>query len=174
MLLASVGWKRGCQTFSCPWSENVTYYRKEICSKRLFKASIPAIPFGKSKHPLPTRSLRLLRAAVRSTSSALCLHYACKRCHAFVEDSGFVSHAEKHRSCHGVVVSKVCYGILDVFFPICHVDYCNVSRWTVGRKRGCQPFSCPFSRNVTHCRKEICSTCLSRESILRNSKHRGS
>ena len=36
---------------------------------------------------------------------------------------------------------------------------------TVGSKWGCQPFSCPCSKNVPHCRKEICSTCLSKESI---------
>ena len=103
MLLASVGWKRGCQPFSCPWSENVTYCRKEICSTYLFKASIAAIPLANAKHQFPTRSLRSLRAAVRSTSSALCLYYACKRSHPFVEDSGFVSYAEKHRFGHGVV-----------------------------------------------------------------------
>ena len=54
---------------------------------------------------------------MRSTSSALCLPYACTRSHAFVQDSGFVSHAEKHnRSGHGVVVSKVSYGILEYAF----------------------------------------------------------
>ena len=103
-----MGWKRGCQPFSCPWSENVTYCRKEICSTYLFKASIAAIPLANAKHQFPTRSLRSLRAAVRSTSSALCLYYACKRSHPFVEDSGFVSYAEKHRFGHGVVVSKIC------------------------------------------------------------------
>ena len=35
----------------------------------------------------------------------------------------------------------------------------------VGWKWGCQPFSCPCSKNVPHCRKEICSTCLSKESM---------
>ena len=54
---------------------------KEICSTSLFKESIPICSFGNSKHPLPTRSLRLLREAVCSTSSALCLHYACKSSH---------------------------------------------------------------------------------------------
>ena len=92
----------------------------------LFKASIAAIPLGNAKDPLPTRS-RFLRAAVRSTSSALCLHYACKRSHPFVEDSGFVSHVEKHRFGHGVVVSKVCEGILERVFS--HLPcYCNESR----------------------------------------------
>ena len=77
MLLATVGWKWGCQPFSCPCSQNVTHCQKEICSTCLFKTSIPAALFCNSKHPLPTRSLRSLRAAARSTSSALCLHYAC-------------------------------------------------------------------------------------------------
>ena len=127
MLLASVGWKRGCQPFSCPWSENVTYCRKEICSTYLFKASIAAIPLANAKHQFPTRSLGSLRAAVRSTSSALCLYYACKRSHPFVEDSGFVSHVEKHRFGHGVVVSKVCYATFQCGFS--HLPcYCNESR----------------------------------------------
>ena len=115
-LLATVAWKWGCQPFSSPCSKNVTHWPKKICSTCLSKESIPAIPLGNAKHPLPTRSLRLLRAAVRSTSSALCLHYACKKSHPFVEDSGFVSHVEKHRFGHGVVVSKVCYGILERVF----------------------------------------------------------
>ena len=79
-LLATVGWKWGCQPFGCPWSENVKYCRKEICSTCLFKASIAAIPFGYSKPPLPTRSLRSLRAAALSTSSTFWLNHA----HPFV------------------------------------------------------------------------------------------
>ena len=75
--LAKVGWKRGCQPFSCPCSQNVMHCRKRFCSTCLLQESMP---FGKSKPPLPTRSLRSLRAAVRSTSSALCLHHA----HPFV------------------------------------------------------------------------------------------
>ena len=56
---------------------------------------------------------------------------------------------------HAVVVSKTCF----------HVT--AAKQWivrgielltTVGWKWGCQLFSCP-SQNVTHCRKEICSTC---------------
>ena len=41
----------------------------------LFKASIAVIPLGNAKHPVPTRSLRLLRAAVRSAISAI--NYGC-------------------------------------------------------------------------------------------------
>ena len=65
------------QPFSCRCSQNVTHCRKRFCSTCLLQESMP---FGKSKPPLPTRSLRSLRAAVRSTSSALCLHHA----HPFV------------------------------------------------------------------------------------------
>ena len=99
-----------------------------------------------------------LRAAVRSTSSALCFYYACNRFFAFVEDSGFVSHAEKQR----------------VWSQFCYCDCCNANQRTlveiellatVGLKWGCQPFSCPWSENVRHCRKEISATCLSEESM---------
>ena len=76
-ILASVGWKWGCQPFSCPCSLNVMHCRKQICLTCLSKESIP---FVKSKPPLPTRSLRSLRAAVCSTNSALCLYHT----HPFV------------------------------------------------------------------------------------------
>ena len=38
-LLATVGWKWVCHTFSCPWSENVTFCRKEIWSPRFLRYS---------------------------------------------------------------------------------------------------------------------------------------
>ena len=53
-LLATVGWKWGCQPFSCRCSLNVAHCRKEIYATCLFQESIPAILFGNSKHPLPT------------------------------------------------------------------------------------------------------------------------
>ena len=127
-LLATVGWKWGCQPFSHRGSQNVTHCPKEICLTCLFQASVPTISLGNAKHPHPTRS-RVPRATVRSTSFALCLHYAWKRSHSFVEDSGFVCHVEKHRFGHGVVVSKVCYGILEGVFS--HLPcYCNESRFS--------------------------------------------
>ena len=128
-LLGTVGRKCGCQPFSCPRSQNVTYCRKEFCSTCLFKQSIHAIPFGNSKHPLPARS-RFLRAAVRSTSSALWLHYACKRSHPFVADSGFVAHAEKHRS-----------------------GQCRVLQGLLGNIAGVVCFVCPFAMStIAMCR----------------------
>ena len=170
-LLASVVWKRGCQPFSCRCSQNVTRCRKEICSTCLFEESIPATPFGNFNHPPPARS-RFLRAAARSTTSALWLHHA----HPFVAAAGkYLSHAEKQR------VWSRSYGLQDLYrfvtmqwlcSQLCYVTAAN--QWTVveierlatiGWKWGCQPFSCRCSQNVTHCRKEICSTCLFKESI---------
>ena len=160
------GLEWGCQPVSCRCSQNVTHWRKEICSTSLSKESTPAIPFGNSnsKHPLPARS-RFARAASHSTSSALCLHYASKRFHLVVEDSGFVSYAEKHRFGHGVVVSKVCYGIVEcVFshlpcrrFAICGDWAFSNSGLEVGLPAN---ISCRCLQNVTHCRNETCSTCL--------------
>ena len=75
-ILATVSWKRGFQPFSCRCSQNVMHCRKEICSTCLFKESIPTIPCGNSKRPLPARSLSFLRAAACSTGSALRLHHA--------------------------------------------------------------------------------------------------
>ena len=49
-----------------PCSKNVTHCRKEVYSTCLSEESMP---FVKSKPPLPSRSLRSLRAAARSTSS---------------------------------------------------------------------------------------------------------
>ena len=51
MLLASVGWKPGCQPFSCPWSENVTYCRKKICSTCLLRN--PCLLWNLSLRSLP-------------------------------------------------------------------------------------------------------------------------
>ena len=160
-LLATVGWKWGSQPFSCRCSLNVTQCQRGFAGHVCLRFF-----FGNSKHPLPARSFRFLRAAAHSTSSAFCLHYACKRSHPFVEDSGFVSYAEKHRFGHGVVVSKVCYRILEgIFFPFAmswRLTKCVGIELlaTVGWQWGCQPFSCRCSQNVTHCRKEIYSTCL--------------
>ena len=84
--------------------DSLTHCPKEICSACLSKESIPAISLGNAKHPLPTRSLRLLRAAVR-TSSALWLHHA----HPFVAaEQNHPCHAEKER-----VWSRSC-GLQDV------------------------------------------------------------
>ena len=116
-LLATVGWKCGCQPFSYRCSQNVRHCRKEICWTCFFKESIPAILCGNSKHPLPARS-KFLRAAVRSTRSALWLHYACimlakDPIPSLQLQKKNLSHAGK-QSGRGVVVSKICYNALIV------------------------------------------------------------
>ena len=78
-LLVTVSLKRGFQPFSCRCSQNATHCRTEMCWTCLFQESIPAIPFVKSKPPLPPRSLSFLRAAACYTSSAL-LHHSQIRC----------------------------------------------------------------------------------------------
>ena len=78
-----------------------------------------------------------------------------------------------------VVFSKICYNAVIVLSVVlCLQTNLTVEiefLATVGWKWGGQPFSCPRSQNGTHCRKEICSTCLFKESIpairLWNSKH---
>ena len=92
-LLAAVGWKWGCQPFSCPCSQNVTQ-AQGFFSTFLSKESLP---FVKSKCPLLTRSLRFPRAAARFACSAVWLHHA----HPFVAAAEkSPSHAEKRgRTC---------------------------------------------------------------------------
>ena len=129
-LLASVGWKWGCQPFSFRCSQNVTHCRKEICSTCLFKESIPTIPCVNSKHPIPTRSLSFfLRAAACSTGSALWLHYA----QASVVTAGKTSPMQRSRGFgHGVVVSKICYNtviVLSVVLCDCCKPTNNCRDW---------------------------------------------
>ena len=158
-LLATVGAKCGCQPFSCRCSRNVTHWRKEICSTCLFHESIPAIPFWNSKHSLPTRSLRFLRAAARSTSSAVWLHHA----HPFVAFSG-----KRPVSCRDVegLVTELwpprCVTMQWLCSQLCYVTAAN--QWTiveiellatVGWKWGCQPFSYRCSLNVTQCQRRF-------------------
>ena len=137
--------------FSCRFSQNVT-----TC---LSKEFIPAIPFGNFNHPVPTRSLRLLRVAAGSTRFASWLHPA----HPIVAAAKRkLSLAQKQR-----VGSRSC-GLQELLqYSDCAL---SCAMWllqtvesellaSVGWKRGCQPFSCPCLQNVMHCRMEIYETC---------------
>ena len=119
--------------------------RKEICWTCLFKASILALPFWNSKHSIPTRSFRFLRAAVPSSSSALRLHHA----HPFVAAAEKnVCHAEKQR-----VLSWIC-GMEDLLqYTDCAPMWLLQTKLlaSVGWKRGCEHFGCRCSQHVTHC-----------------------
>ena len=92
-LLATVGWKCGCQPFRCPCSQNVTRCHMRFVGHVCFQESIPAIPFGNFNHPLPA-GRRFLSVAARSNTSALCLHHA----HPFVAAAGkSLAYTEKQR-----------------------------------------------------------------------------
>ena len=106
-----MGWKCGCQPFSCRCSQNATHCRKDICGTCLFQESSSAIPFGNSQHPILSRSLRSLRAATCYTSSALWLYHA----HPFVAAAEKAWPMQRSRGFgHGVVVSKICYNAVIV------------------------------------------------------------
>ena len=180
-LLATVGWKCGCQPFSWPCSKHVTHCRTEICSTRLFKESIPAIPFWEFQASTPYQ-----KQVPESGSTLHPLSTTVASCHPFVATvEKNLSHAEKQR-----VWSRSC-GLQDLLedntaielWVVC-VTFANL--WTlveiellatVGWKWGCQPFSRPCSENAMRRRTEICSTCLSKESTPpipfgnSNSKH---
>ena len=101
----------------------------DVCKMWRTKESIPAIRFWISKHPPPTWSLRLLRAATCYTSPALWLHHA----HPFVADAGKACLMQRNRgSSHGVVVSKICYNaviVLSVVLCDCCKPMNNCRDW---------------------------------------------
>ena len=102
--LASAGWKRGGQPFSCRCSQNVMHCQKETCWTCLFKESIPAIPFWNSKHPTYQK---LEVPESRSTFRHLCIkwwHHA----HPFVAAAEKDCVMQRSRGFgHGVVVQKI-------------------------------------------------------------------
>ena len=75
----------------------------------LFKESIPAIPFGNSKHPLPGRS-KFLRAAARSASSALglqkipSLRCSCRKRLCYAEKQRAWSRSCGPKNCCNIVI----------------------------------------------------------------------
>ena len=98
------------------------------------------------------------------------LHHA----HPAVAAAGKTCRMQRSRGLgNRVVVSKNCYNLYADCAPMWLLQTKLLA--SLVWKRGCQPFSCRCTQNVTYCRKEICSTCLSNESIpairLWNSKH---
>ena len=136
-LLASVGWKQGCQPFSCPCSQNVTHCRKEIYATCLSKESIPAIPFGNSKHP-PEAS-----GSWEYQHPPPALHYACIIPIPSLQLKKKTSLLQRSRRFgHGVVVSKICY----VQYSDCvqDLDYRMLIALSVVKCDCCKP--------MNHCR----------------------
>ena len=111
------GLEVGLPAFQRPMFAKVTHCRQEICSTCLSKESMPFDPFVKSKPPLPTRSLRSLRAVARST---LLQYYSTIQ--------WLCSH-----SCYVTAANQRTVVEIELLA-------------TVGWKWGCQPFSCPCSQ----------------------------
>ena len=166
-LLATVSWTCGCQPLSCRCSQNVMHCGKEICWTCLFRE---CMPFVKSKPPLPTRSLSFLRAAYVPPS--LCIKSWLHHAHPFVAAAEKTCHMQRSRGFgHGVVVPR----IVTIQWLCCQLWYETAANQrtgveiellaTVSWTCGCQPLSYCCSQTVTHCRKEICWTCLFKESI---------
>ena len=163
-LLATVGWKCGCQPFRCPCSQNVTQCQTRFVGHVMFVFRNPFQPFL-----LGIPSIQSLREAwvpeSGSTFRQLCIMLWLHHAHPFFAAAEkYLSYAEKQRvwSC-GVewLCSQLCYVTAANQWTIVEIELLEIVGW----KWGCQPFSGPCVQNVTHRRKEICSTCLFKESI---------
>ena len=70
------------------------------------------------------------------------------------------------KNCYNIIVYSDCalscaMRLLQTNDSIVEIEIVATVSWTCG----CQPLSCRCSQTVTHCRKEICWTCLFKESI---------
>ena len=101
------------------------------------------------------------------TSNAQCVSRFC-----WVSEPGSAA-KWRRKICKKKDVQK--HGTQDVAKDVAKVSAMVAPSVSLVACAACQPFSCPCSQNATHCRKEICSTCLSNESFLANpfgiSKH---
>ena len=168
-LLASAGWKRGCEHFSCRCSQHVT-----TCH---FRNPFPP-SFLEFQACTPYQKLELPESRVRSAISAL--NHGCIMPIPSLQLQKKTNHMQRSRGFgHGVVVSKICYNtvfVLSVVLCECCQPMNTCRDWgfsNSGLEVGLPSRRC--SQNVTRCRKEICCTCLSKEPIpatlLWNSKH---
>ena len=131
-------------------------------TRDLFDMFVQGIHSCNSFWEFQSRS-RFLRAAARSTHSALWLHHA----HPFVAVTWKTCLIEISRGFgHGVVVLKICYNaviVLSVVTCDCCKPMNDCRDWAFsnsGLEVGLSMFV-----NATHCQQEICLTCLSKESI---------
>ena len=152
--LASLRWKRGCQPFSCR------------CSQKLLTAQKRFVPHVCPRNPcllilLWNLSLHSLPEAWGSWERQYAppaLRYGCISCIMLAKDR--------------VVVSKLWITGDWLWWLSYKCDCCKSrkncrdSAFSVSEmEAGVQTFQLPIFAKVTHCRKEICSTCLSKESM---------
>ena len=147
MLLAIVGWKCGCQPFSCPCSQNVTH-----CEKKRFVGHVCL------RNPFPPFLFRIPSIHSLLEASSWEKKYAVPLLQRQEKDACY---AEKQRVWLRSFFSPRFVTVQWLCFQSCYVTAAN--QWAileiellaiVGWKCGCQPFSCPCSQNVTHCEKK--------------------
>ena len=172
-IFATVNWTYVCQPFSCRCSQNVMHCRKDMCWTCLFKNPFP-FPFWNSKPPLPTRSLRFPRAAVRSAISAL--NHGC------IMPIPSLQLQKKPvicREAEGLVTELWSPRFVTIQWLCCHLCYVTAANQRtiveiellgpVSFTCGCQPFSCRCSQNDMHCTAErrcVGHVCLSNPCLL--------
>ena len=139
-LLATVGWKQGCQpAFQLPMLAKCDAQpKRDLCD--MFVAGIHSHhhhSFWNSNYPLyqklevPESCSTLHQFWIISSSPSLCC--TCRKNQSYAKN-----------------------------WTIAKIELLA----TVGWKQGCQPFSCRCWQNVMHCRKEIYATCLFKESVF--------
>ena len=166
-LLPIVGWKWGCLSAAdVPkmWHTAERRFVRHVCLRNPFLPFLLGIP---SIH-----SLREASGSWEPQHTLPARHYSC-----FMLAKDPIPLSKIPDLCH---MQKSIGLVMELWSPRFVTEYWNVFFFpfamllaTVGWKWGCQPLSCVCSPNVMR-RKELFSTCLSRESILRKSKHGGS
>ena len=115
-LLAKVGWKRNCQSFSCPCSLNVMHCRTETCSTwfDMFVSGVHSCHFfGKCQASAPDKKLEVPErdsmlhqfCIMPASCPSLRCSWKKKNNSRMQKSKGFG---------HGVVVSKICYNAVIV------------------------------------------------------------
>ena len=169
-LLATVSWTCGCQPFSCRCSQHAPHCRKEICWTCLFQESNFSYSFLEFQASTPYQKLEVPESRVRSAISAL--NHGC------IMPIPSLQLQKKPvicREAEGLVTELWSPRFVTIQWLCCHLCYVTVANQrtiveiqilaTVSWTCGCQPFSCRCSQHVTHCPKEICWTCLFKESM---------
>ena len=98
-LLATVECKWGCQPFGCAFCKMWRTAERRFVGHVCLRNPFPPLLFWNSKHPIPKKSLRFLRATVRSAISAL--NYGC------IMTIPSLQLQKKPALCTEVIVSKI-------------------------------------------------------------------
>ena len=149
------------------WCTAEKRYVPHVCLRNPFPLFLVGIP---SIHSLPETWASWEPPTFRHLCIKSWLHHG----HPFVaaaEKTCLVQRSRPRFVTIQCLCSQLCYVNAGNQWTIVEIEILATVSWTCG----CQPFSCRCSQNVMHCRKEICSTCLFKESIptihLWNSKH---